>query len=365
MIDKGRIDLFIGNYASAEDDSIFRYSFDGSNGQLKLLSSVGGIENPSYLIADHRHKLLFAISEKKEGTQSKMASFIVANEQQPIMLSEVSFEGAGACHISIHTHANMTISSNYGGGSLAVLPFDSQGKLAQPVQLFRFDGSGPNQERQEQAHIHSSLFSPDHKMLFVADLGSDRIYTYHYNQYGVQPLSPTAPSYIDLPGGVGPRQMVFHPSGAWFYVLCELSGDVFVFYSKKFDKWLYRYTIATGDELKSGAEAGGITIDQRGNYLYTSNRGEANVIVVFSINKESGILKEIQRIPAGGEGPRHLAIDPSGSYLFSANEKGNNITSFHIERENGRLTYAGVAAEIGAPTCLQFLEMAPNTFVND
>jgi len=363
MIDKGRIDLFIGSYATAEEDSIFRYGFDSLSGQLKFSSSVGGIENPSYLVTDHRRKLLFAISEKKEGTQSKMRSFSVESEPRPLLLSEVSFEGAGACHISIHEHAKMAISSNYGGGSLAVLPFDPQGKLHQPVQLFKFEGSGPNEQRQEQSHIHSSLFSPDHKMLFVADLGSDRIFTYHYNQYGIQPFSPTAPRYIILPGGVGPRQMAFHPTETWFYVLCELSGDLFVFYGKKFDKWLYRYTIAIGDELKSGAEAGDIKIDQRGKYLYTSNRGESNVIVVFSINQQSGGLKEIQRIPAGGEGPRHLAIDPSGSYLFSANEKENNITSFHIQ-ENGKLMYAGVAAEISAPTCLQFLEMAADTFVD-
>lgn len=359
MGSEARTDLLIGSYAAADQDSIFRYCLDGAGGKLKFLASVGGIENPSYIVSHHHSKLLFAISETKQGNDSLMATFSLGPEIKPVLLSELSYEGSGACHISLQRYADLAISANYGGGSLAVLAFDRNGQLRQAVQLFRFKGSGPNHHRQEQPHVHSSMFSPDYKMLFVADLGADRIYTYRYDQFGVQPFSPTASPYITLPGGVGPRHMAFHPSGMWFYVLCELTGGLFVFSNEKFDRWLYRYTIAK-ETVKNGAEAADIKIDRTGKYLYTSNRGNANEIVIFSIDQQSGMLQEIQRIPSGGDSPRCLAIDPFGRYLFCANEKGNSITSFQI-LPNGRLIYFGVAAEISSPTCLHFLEVKPGS----
>jgi len=355
--------LFIGSYAMAEQDSIFQYNFNKQNGTIKFLASVGGIENPSYIALSPSSQLLFAVSERKEGNHSQVASFNISHANKPELLSQVSFEGAGACHISIQDYGNFAITANY-GGTLAVLPFDTNGKLRQAIQLFKYEGSGANQERQEQPHIHSSIFTPDQKTLFVADLGTDRIYIYHYENADVQPFQPTANRYISLPAGVGPRQMAFHPGGSWLYVLCELTGDLFVFQEKKLDKWLYRYNIGIS-EIENGAEAGDIKIDQAGKYIYASNRGDVNEIVMFSIDQKSGALQEIQRIPSGGKSPRCLALDPSGKYLLSANEQGNSVTSFQIIPENGQLTYLGVVAEISSPTCLQFLEESIRSSPND
>ena len=42
------------------------------------------------------------------------------------------------------------------------------------------DGSSLNNQRQQSSHPHSSVFSEDGKILFVADLGTDFVYYYDF-----------------------------------------------------------------------------------------------------------------------------------------------------------------------------------------
>jgi len=359
MGSKEETHLLIGSYAAADQESIFRYTFNTADGKLTLLNSFSGIENPSFIVPGKNGQLLFAISEKKEGDNSVMATFQIITGTKYTIISDITYKGSGACHITVDWEGKFAISSNYLGGSLAVLPFDEGGKLYDPVQLLEFSGSGPVQERQEKPHVHSSLLLADEGMLLITDLGTDRIYVCHFNPSAEPPLKFRNPPFISLPGGSGPRFMALHPTGLWIYVICELSADIFVFEKEKLDKWIYRYTVAN-ELVPNGREAADLKIDHYGRFLYASNRVDADEIIVFSINKHTGALAEIQRIPSGAKGPRYLAIDPSGSHLLAANEKGNLITAFEISPQNGKLTYRGVAAQVNAPTCLQFVTLSAN-----
>lgn len=349
--------LLIGSYAAADQESIFQYAFNTADGKLSLLNSIGGIENPSFIVPSENGQLLFAISEKKKGDYSAMATFRMIPGKKPTLISEVTYKGSGSCHITVDWEHKFAISANYIGGSLAVLPFGEGAKLHEPIQLLEFSGSGPVQKRQEAPHVHSSLLIKDQGILLIADLGTDRIYVCRYNSLAGQPLEFASTSFISLPGGSGPRFMALHPTGSWFYVICELSAAIFVFRTEEPDKWIYRYTVAN-DLVPNGQEAADLKVDHNGRYLYASNRGDADEIIVFSINELTGALNEIQRIPSGAKGPRYLAIDPTGSRLLAANEKGNLITSFEISSQNGKLTYSGVVAQVNAPTCLQFVEVS-------
>jgi len=357
MSGKVETHLLIGSYAPADQESIFQYVFNPTDGQLSLLNSLGGIENPSFISSSENGQLLFALSEKKNSDYSAMATFRMIPGTKPTLISEVTYKGSGSCHITVDWEHKFAISANYIGGSLATLPFEEGGNLYDPIQILEFSGSGPVQERQDASHIHSSLLLPDHGIFLIADLGADRIYTCHYNPLAGQPLTFANPPFISLPAGSGPRFMFLHPTGLWFYVICELSAAIFVFKTDEPDKWVYRYTVAN-DLVPNGREAADLKIDRDGRYLYASNRGDADEIIVFTINGQTGALKEIQRIPSGAKGPRYLIIDPSGRYLLAANEKGNLITSFEISQQNGELSYRGIATQVNAPTCLQFVEIS-------
>jgi 6-phosphogluconolactonase len=71
--------------------------------------------------------------------------------------------------------------------------------------------------------------------------------------------------------------------------------------------------------------------------------------VVFGIDAESGKLTPVERVPSGGRMPRHFVIDPTGAWLFAANQDSDNIKMFKIEPASGRLTATSGALKVVAP----------------
>src|SRR3989337_3494724 len=61
-----------------------------------------------------------------------------------------------------------------------------------------------------------------------------------------------------------------------------------------------------------------------GKFLYGSNRGEANEIVIYAIDK-NGKLTYAGRQSELINTPRNFAIDPSGNFLLVANQNGNDM----------------------------------------
>jgi 6-phosphogluconolactonase (cycloisomerase 2 family) len=55
-----------------------------------------------------------------------------------------------------------------------------------------------------------------------------------------------------------------------------------------------------------------------------------------------------------GQGPRFFAIDPSGEWLYAANENSDSIVSFKFDAESGSLTPTGQVIATGSPVCIVF-----------
>ncbi|MBW7460236.1 lactonase family protein, partial [Paenibacillus sepulcri] len=54
-----------------------------------------------------------------------------------------------------------------------------------------------------------------------------------------------------------------------------------------------------------------------------------------------------------GAHPRHFALIPGGRYLIAANRDTNNIVTFQVDRESGKLHYTGNSIEVSKPVCVQ------------
>ena len=105
-----------------------------------------------------------------------------------------------------------------------------------------------------------------------------------------------------------------------------------------------------------------IEIHPNGKFLYESNRRfrGANLfgpdtIGVFAIDASAGTLSEVEQVSPGGTMPRNFAIDPTGSYLFSANELSGTVTVFHVDGTSGRLTPTSTVLKIDVPACIKFV----------
>ena len=105
-----------------------------------------------------------------------------------------------------------------------------------------------------------------------------------------------------------------------------------------------------------------IAIHPNGKFLYESNRRfrgpnlwGPDTIGVFAIDPAKGTLTEVEQVPPGGTMPRNFAIDPTGSYLFSANELTGNVLLFRIDSTTGRLTPTKTDLKIDVPVSIVFV----------
>ena len=240
---------------------------------------------------------------------------------------------------------------------MSVFPLKKDGSLQRFSQLMQDSGSSINKERQEKAHVHEAVFSPDNKFLLTPDLGLDKIMIYKFNPGLKKPLSPGNPAFVKSTGGNGPRHITFHPNGKFAYLISELSGTVTVFnYNNgKLVEIQQLATHAAGYKGVIGSAE--VVVSPDGKFLYASNRGDENNIAIFSINSSTGKLKAIGYQPVFGNAPRNFIIDPQGNFLLLANQNTDNIVVFKRNSQTGMLKATGHEIHIPKPVCLQLVKM--------
>jgi 6-phosphogluconolactonase len=68
-----------------------------------------------------------------------------------------------------------------------------------------------------------------------------------------------------------------------------------------------------------------------------------------------GQLRNLSETWVHADSPRNLCIDPSGTLLFSCNQRGDSITSFHLNAVTGALTFTGRFEPVGSPAVMTIL----------
>jgi len=63
----------------------------------------------------------------------------------------------------------------------------------------------------------------------------------------------------------------------------------------------------------------------------------------------------VDHFPTQGKTPRNFEIDPTGKFLFLANQDTNNVVVFRIDPNSGRLTPTGQTLHVPSPVCLKFV----------
>ena len=342
--------FFVGSYASEDDDGISIGALNESSGELRLLGGTSGVRNPSFLALHPQGTHLYSVSETGlggDGSHGSVHSFRVDRDQGMVRLTALnhrSTAGDHPCHVRVGGH--WLAVTNYGSGSVAVFPIDADGSIGSMVSSVQHEGSGPNRRRQEAPHPHSTIFTPDHRFLVVADLGIDRLVMYAFDE-GILKLH----SEVAARPGAGPRHLAFHPDGRHLFAVNELDSSV----------TLYRYDDGPGAlvELQTLPTTAGATentaadlhTSRSGGHLYVSNRGEDSV-AVFAFDAGDGLTRIVVR-PCGGNWPRGFGVAPGGGHLLVANRHSNDIAALPLSSTG---VCAPIAkASIPQPTCVVFL----------
>ncbi|RYE17124.1 MAG: lactonase family protein [Sphingobacteriales bacterium] len=346
-------DLLVGGYGT----NIAVYRFYAETGKLAYLSQSDDIKNPSYMCVDKTGKFVYAVSEQSGAGNEVSAFALEPKTGQLTFVNKQPVKGDAACYVSIDEDRKNIFVANYSSGSLAVLPLNKDGSILPLSQLVQGKGSGANKQRQEGPHAHGAFLSPDEKYLLHTDLGTDKIHSYRYKSSQDEPFTPA--SVTTVAPGSGPRHLDFSPDKKHVYVVEELTADVTVF---DYDNGKLNQTqtitmLAPG--FKGGVGAADIHVSPDGRYLYASNRGDVNNIVVYSIAPETGLLTFVERKPTMGRAPRNFVIDPTGNFILIANQDTNTVFVFKLDKATGQLRETASYIQIDKPTCLKFASAQP------
>lgn len=346
--------LLVGTYTGSGSEGIYVYSFNETNGEMKKLSSVAA-ENPSYLAVSDNHKYVYAVMENGDG---KGAVGAFTFDKQTAELKPINTQpslGDAPCYVTVDKTNKWVVIANYSGGNFCVYPISEDGSLGEAVQNIQHTGSSVNKDRQEKAHAHAAVFTPDQQHIAVVDLGTDKIMVYPFNASKEKPVGEK-PIEIKSKPGAGPRHIVFHPSRPFAYVIEELSGNVSAYRFQDGKFTLLQTISAHPSGFKGTIGSAAIKISPDGNFLYASNRGESNTIAEFAIETSIGKLRLKDVKATGGDSPRDFTIDPSGKYLLSTNSRSGSVAVFKRNVSTGALTADPVQVPIPQPVCLVFVK---------
>ena len=287
-------------------DGIYTVEASLETGDVTITSTVGGIDNPSFLALNSTNTILYAVSEiekYKEESSGVVCSYSVDGGGRLTELNRRLSGGRGPCHVRLNSKESALVVSNYHGGSVSSFVIEKDGSLGRISSFFQHKGSSVNPERQQEPHAHSAIYGSTDSVCYVADLGKDQIVAYNQDiSTGI--LSPFASATVDVHPGGGPRHMDWHPSGRYLYGINELDSTISVYKVSNDHKLACIQSIGTlpGD-FKGSSTCADIHVHPSGKYVYGSNRGHDS-IAAFEVNPTTGELSFIDTFSTLGETPR-------------------------------------------------------------
>lgn len=344
--------MYVGTYSVRGSEGIYVFEFDRQAGTMHQIQAVSNGKSPSFLALHPSGNYLYSVNEGADKSGGVSAYATDKATGKLTFLNGQSSLGGGPCHVSIDKTGQTVFVSNYGGGSLAVLPVKTGGSLGEATDSVQDSGTGPNTGRQEKPHVHSATLAPDNRFVYVADLGTDKLNIFAIDVKASK-VKPASTPFASVKPGSGPRHFTFHPNGKFAYLVEELTSTVAAFSrdAKTGALTLLQDNVKTlPDDFTGQNTSADIHIDPSGKFLYQSNRG-ANTLAIFSIGSD-GKLTKVGDQPTEGKTPRNFLIDPKGDFVFVAHQDTDNITIFKRDQKTGKLTYTGKSVNVPAPVCV-------------
>jgi 6-phosphogluconolactonase len=341
--------VYIGSFTSAGGHGLTTATVDPDTGALTALGHTADVPNPSFLALSADGRTLYAVSETEP--EGAAAAFSLADPAAPRQLgAAVPVGGGSPTHLTVHQGRLLT--ANYAApGSVSVLALADDGALGPVRSVLEHEGDGPDQQRQEAPHAHAVVTDPTGRWVLSVDLGTDSVRVCELMD-GSGELE--IERELGLRSGIGPRHLAFHPDGGHAYVINELDSVVTVCRWDA-DKGSLR-PLAETRVLPEGAEGENypseLVVSPDGRFVWVANRGH-NSIAVLSVHDDGESLELRETVGCGGDWPRHLTLDPSGTRLYAANERSGDVTWFDVDPGTGTPRQAGSLA-LPAPSCVLF-----------
>ncbi len=354
--------VYVGTYTGEKSKGIYVTRLNSATGQLTPPELAAEVTSPSFLAVHPTRNLLYSVNEINT-LQGKpgggVSAFSIDRATGKLtLLNQESSVGAGPAHLIVDKEGRNVLVANYGGGSVAVLPIDKEGKVKPASSFVQHTGSSINPSRQKEPHAHSINVDAADRFAYVADLGLDKVLVYRYDSAKAT-LTPNDPPFATVKPGSGPRHFALHPTGKFAYVINELTCSVTAFANDPARGSLTEIqtasTLPDSTPMQPQFSGSEVQVHPSGKFLYAANRGH-DTIAVFTIAQASGRLTLVQNQLTLGSTPRGFGIDPDGKFLLAGNQRSDSLIVFRIDQQTGRLTPTGQKLDIGAPVSVKFVK---------
>ncbi len=335
---------------NARGEGISVYRIDPASGALDRVQLVDGLVNPSFLALNRAGDRLYAI----HGDRSEASAFALDRATGYLrFLNQVDFNGKNPVHLALDARERHLVVSSHLTGEVLVVEVLADGRLGAVTHRESLPGEpGPHRKEQPFSKPHFNPLDPSGQWVIVPDKGLDRVFSFRLE--GGR-LVPAAQPWLEVREGAGPRNLCFHPTQPWAWVVNELDSTVLA----------CRFDPATGrlqplqwlptlpDTFTGNSRAGSIQVDAAGRRLYVSNRGHDS-IAVYDIDPATGRLALAQAEATGGRTPRFFTLGPDGRWLYALNEDSDTIARLAVDPDTGRLSPTSDPLACGSPVCMVF-----------
>lgn len=302
--------------------AVLAYAIEPQTGKLRFLNRIASCGcNPNCLSMDPSGRWLFVVNYGTDFGEDKLSLRSMKTSDGEYRLMQIPDET-----------------------SVAMISVQPDGSLNRIEDMYVFPNAPSHYSELFQwcAHAHAVRVSPDGNGMIVAERGGDLIYLFKVDQANKK---MKLVARCNSPRGVGPRNVLFHPTKPLAYVVGEVRPfimtyeydvDAGVLCQKQIistveDDMIPAYGITPKDfaGFFKGTLPSDMTFSPCGGYMYVTNRGP-NVISILKI-EESGMLTRQYVMPSGGNWPRTCVVDPDGRYLYVGNQKSNSIAIFESD----------------------------------
>lgn len=376
--------LWVGAYAadagSAEGIGILQAGEAddaGAGGPLGMVgTAVAAPGSPSWIAPHPSGEILYAALESDGVVQA----YRRVSDTRLAPLGAPIDAGAAVCHVAVAPDASFLVASCWGDGRVVRMDLDAAGRPSRPVIAAAatdpYDSSAeegtlstgarvsgavvpdlaaaaralreaageeyahlipayddvPETDAESEEAVAGARVSRAHQATFLpgglvatTDMGLDLVRIWRTVPGGLRPVQDVA-----LPKGSGPRHGLWHPSGH-FYVVTELSREVFVLASDREGRWHVR----SGEQLLGTLEtdtAAELSMGRDGSALYAGVRG-SDTIGVLAVRGAGESLQLTALAETGTHWPRHhLVVDDT---LLVAGQLADEIVSLPLDARTG------------------------------
>lgn len=233
-----------------------------------------------------------------------MEAYTIQPDGDLELINFAPINGMRGCYVSTDYTDQYLFVAGYHDGKLTVLRLKEDGSIGEITDEIYHKGLGSMAERNFRPHINCARMTHDNKYLLVADQGMDHVNVYRFDvEKGKVKLEDIIRSEMES----APRHIKISEDGRYIYILHELKCyiDVYEYTDNNNDPTFEKIQTVELIKLTRGntnsASAFSFSLDY--NYLLSSIAGD-NSVIVFDVDKKTGLLKKNFLLPVSGEYPK-------------------------------------------------------------